>query len=143
MNFVSWLIYIAEVLPNVSDMLFGLFLTALIISGIVAFTCIVVYQDIKSREDRDYYSDRQKLTLKEGAKNTLKLLKKVINFAVLSFIVVLVSLLIPSSTTIYMIAASEMGEEVIKTPEVSETFSKLNEILQFKIHEAHKELTSE
>lgn len=67
--------------------------------------------------------------------NDLKAIQLTTNIArkwwIFSFICIIIGNLTPSQNTFYLIAASEMGEEAVKTPE----FSKLKTILNNKLDE--------
>jgi len=101
MNNLSWLIYFAEVAGNIK--FFFNF------AGILVFlTCLYVM--ISSYIEDQFYD---------------KNWKKVIISTAFGAILVIVSLIVPSQKVIYMIAASEVGEQVIKTPEAKEVFDSL------------------
>lgn len=48
------------------------------------------------------------------------------------------SLLTPSSKTIYMIAASEAGETIVTSPEAREIFDDLKEVIKLKLKQELK-----
>lgn len=49
------------------------------------------------------------------------------------------AVLIPSKNTIYLIAGSEIGEQVVKSPEAQQMFSDIREVIQQQIKELKKE----
>lgn len=59
-----------------------------------------------------------------------------LRFLVSGLVLCLLSLLIPESTTVYLIASSEFGEQVVDTPQAQELFDNIFELLQAKLQEA-------
>ena len=57
------------------------------------------------------------------------------NYLFMSIIAILISTIIPSQNTIYLIAGSEIGETVITSPENVETMSKVRELVNTKLDE--------
>lgn len=133
MNTLSWLIYGAEVIDNLQILCaVGLFLlgitfcAAFLGRGITSET--VVSSDFPTESDpqgtRDY---RQWIFFKNIT--TSKLLYLCVLFCIL------VVVFLPSSRTLYMIAASEVGETVVTNPETIEVFNDLKSIIKNKLKE--------
>ena len=53
----------------------------------------------------------------------------------LTIVALLIGLAVPTSTTIYMIAASEAGEAVVSSPEAKEMLGDLKEIIRKRLKE--------
>ena len=49
------------------------------------------------------------------------------------------STLVPSERTMYMIAASEIGETIVTSPEAEEVFGELKDTILFKLNELQGE----
>jgi len=103
MNNLSWLIYFAEVVNN-----FNAFIG---ISCGLAILCILFYMLFSAIE--------------ETSMNPKGKWKKGLRYIWIPFLFLGISCFIPSGNTIYMLAASEVGEQVIKTPEAKEVFDSL------------------
>lgn len=114
MNNLSWMIYAADVLGNLRN----LFTACAIMSGLAV--CAISLAYAIGQADGD---------VEEGSwKKPLRLLPLVFVFA-------LMAVLSPSSSTIYMIAASEAGETVVTSPEAKEIFSDLKSVIKSKLKE--------
>lgn len=108
MNNLSWFLYLAEVFPRLSALGFVL--------GLV--TCLLMLCFIDPM-------------FTEGSK---KAGKPILTGLLLTFVFsVTLAVFIPSKDTIYLIAASEAGEMVVKTPEAQEVLSDLKEILNVQL----------
>ena len=118
MNRLSWLLYAADVIPNIGS--FFIMLAVWIGTGcVVAFIAGTIM-----RNDSGYsYNKGEKAErmLSDG----YALQKKAYSFLFLIPVVAIVGIAIPSKTTIYMIAASEMGETAVTNPEVREIFDAM------------------
>ncbi len=57
---------------------------------------------------------------------------------IFAFVGIFLLSLVPSKETFYLIAASEAGEMVVKTPEAQEIMSSLREILNVQLEELKK-----
>lgn len=114
MNDLSLLLYFADVLGGLSKFLLFVGVVLLSVAGVTVFVgCMEM--SVNSRhgpENNDYIRG------KEWRDFGLKYLW-------VAVVAVVVSLLMPSRETMYMIAASEVGEEAIQTPE----FAKMRKIL--------------
>lgn len=129
MNTLSILLYLANVLPSVAMFL-----------GVVSFTCLGAYIATKvityiaHAENRDSsYSPRKAERAEAYFNSKDPFLNPWVVAGLLS--VFLFSHLIPSERTIYLIAASEMGEVVVTDPETVEIFDLLKETVKTKLEE--------
>ena len=118
MNTLSWLIYAADVLPSV-----GTFMG--IIGGILlvflAVWAFFLAGPMASMERQETANDLRSFSL------------KLVKLMWLPGVVLMTSFLIPETDTIYMIAASEFGEQVATTPEAQDVFDKLQTIMSIQL----------
>lgn len=119
MNTLSWLLYGADVLNNL-----GTFFTVIgIVSLIIAIPTtlcgyIIVWDIKKDRSSNEIWFEPRKYV------RIVAILALVVGIALN-----LISIIIPSKQTMYMIAASEMGEVVIKSDEGAEIYNELKAIV--------------
>lgn len=112
MNSLSWLLYFADVVGNLS-----VFFLMIAIAGVI----VVVFPIIPAMIiEKDYDWGRL-------ARKAFCILLPII------FICGLLSALSPSRDTVYMIAASEAGEEVVNNPEVRELMGDTLKLIRQKI----------
>jgi len=111
------MLYIAEVVGRLAP-LFGMGTVLLIFAGGFSFLAAAEPTNLNSR---------QIISVRKTAKRLL----------LFATFLAIVACLLPSKGTIYMIAASEAGEQVIKTPEAREMF----EALRLRIMEELKVVT--
>lgn len=116
MNSLSWFMYWAGVVGS-----FNMFIGIIFIFACFVFPIAAVLIGIND----DYRDDIQTARLWEKYRQAL--------FA--SLIIFALSNFIPSQKTLYMIAASEMGEEVLKTDEANKLRIILNDKLDEMLHE--------
>ena len=124
MNALSWFIYFADVLPNVTTAAgFVLFWMIFAIAGATVFRVIA-----QSLSDKDLGPS------KEDAERIRKLSKTLFAWA---FVITAIStslwVLLPSKEALYMIAASEAGETVVSSPEGKEILQDLREVLDAQL----------
>ena len=115
MNQLSWLIYLAEVSEKLSDVFIGLAVILGIGAGAYAFLGSLFASD-QDQPMRPYV---------QGG----------IKIACAAALCSLVAVLIPSSKTVYMIAASEAGETIVTSPEAKEMLSDLRGLIRRKLKE--------
>lgn len=120
MNSLSWMIYVADCVGGL-----GKIATIFTVASLVASVAGLIMAGPISWE---FYGDEEKAMRTNG----LALLRKGI---VGAFICSLLVCLIPSTSTIYAIAASEYGEDVLKTPEASKARVALNAWLDKQIEQ--------
>jgi len=114
-NNLSWLIYIAEVVPNLGS--FCVFLA--VVSGCLVVLIMVV--TVLTIVDED-----------ETARKFLKI--KPIKFVPIFFLFVSTgSILTPSKEALYLIAASEAGEVAVTSPEGQEILNDLQQVLKAQL----------
>ena len=114
MNTLSWLIYFGDVLDGLGKLL--MFVVAVLFLGSTAFvggTCLWAMDRFDGLAERRWTASR---------KLWLRLLKWNLPLLV---VFALFTILVPSKTTFYMIAASEVGETTVKTPEAQVILDKL------------------
>lgn len=121
MNSLSWLLYLADVFGDLEVVMWilavplgaggGIFLVATIIS------------------------------LAEGDNEEIaKVMRRLTGWIIFAFILCSVMIaVIPSKTTMYAVAASEMGEELMKTPTATKAVKALDAWLDKQIAETTKE----
>lgn len=112
MNNLSWLLYIADVIGNLGP--------AFVILGCV--TIVVAFLA---------------LLITEGESGV----KGIIISIIVGVILLVTAAFIPSKETVYAIAASEMGEELLKTPTAAKATKALDSWLDKQITEQTKEVT--
>lgn len=118
MNTVSYLIYLTHVLPTLGT-IFGVAAAAL---GIVTSVTFVFFLVAKG-EASSYRATEDDKRLPVTALSVLK-------FVTIGFIVSsILTVIFPNQQTMYMIAASELGEEVIASPEAKQLYQDLREVL--------------
>jgi hypothetical protein len=125
MNSLSWLVYAADVVPRI-----GVALIILAV-GTAGLAGILVAVGGSMREYRDYGDPRHVA----GRALQRKALTRVLPFVAP---LLLFAVVIPGKSTILMIAASEVGETVVKTPEAQEIFSDLKTILKQQLEALKK-----
>src|SRR5688572_4893291 len=124
MNNLSWMIYFAGVCDSTA---FATgFLSCMLFIAVIGLT--VAY--IVGKSDPD---DSECQSVGRVGKAGLKIAMPV------WIVCVLLSWLLPSKETVYAIAASEMGEEVIKTPEAAKARQALNAWLDKQIGDVKPE----
>lgn len=128
MNSLSWMIYLAEVAGSMSS-----FLTLTSIgSGFVAIGAAVTWMitdgkpHVLSWEDREQKYERF-AAINDRAKTTIKPALAAMLAAGA------VATILPSKSTVYAIAASEMGEQVINTPTAGKAIKALDAWLDRQI----------
>lgn len=117
MNELSWILYLAETLPEFAGWMkfFG------IVLGIV-FVIMTVILFVMAMEDED--------TAKDYGKAYAKCWKVLGPWTIVA---ILLSTLIPPTTTFYLIAGSEMGEAALKTEAAQKVEDYLTRLLEEKV----------
>lgn len=118
MNNLSWFLYLTEVLNS-----FGTFLSIVGVFSLIAFGLTVFFITV---ENSSYYR-----------KEKLPYPKKIYFFSALASIGL--ATFFPAKETMYAIAASEMGEEVLKSETANKAQQALNAWLDEQIKSAKKE----
>lgn len=135
MNDLSWIIFWADVAPQISNAICYIAFLLMIITGFIA---IIGLSD--SFGDARYNSDNQP----ENSDARLAIRCRKLWFLPVLFLTLWVSsFMVPSDKeTYYAIAASEVGEEILKTPEVGKARQALNNWLDEQITD-EKETTDD
>lgn len=145
MNQLSWLLYIANVAGTLSTitMLTSILTTAL--SLFVFFVWVSCkdygmeeYQARRSSYDKPTLYIRTPEDLKAGRdflKTTKRIWKTSLSVAIVSLGLFILT---PRAETVYAIAASEMGEQILKTPTASKAIKALESWLDKQIRENSK-----
>lgn len=120
MNNLSWFIYLADVLSDLDGVFFFFATVSGLFGGVAVFvTCMIAIEG---------YGDEQDMWLRRMTTASVSL--------VITMIVsIIISVIIPSKTTFYAIAASEMGEQLIKTPTANKAMKALDAWLDKQIDE--------
>lgn len=122
MNSLSWILYLADAASKLSVIA----ATATIVGGIFAAILLVVYlitSGFASGGDED--------ALKFAT--FIRPVAKWFAFVVVGF--GLVYAVVPSSSTLYLIAASEAGEAVVTAPGTKELFGDLTAVIKKRLKE--------
>lgn len=125
MNRLSWMIYLADVCSNIGFPA-GVFSILGVIAGVVSTIIKAISKAGESEDDKIAYAVSTSIQ------------RCAMPVAIIS---IALSILAPSKDTVYAIAASEMGEEVLKSPEVSKARQALSAWLDKQIGEPKKEQT--
>lgn len=115
MNNLSWFIYLADVVQGVKPLL--------IVPSIIGLVTIAVWIICIASEnsERRPYKGMESIEYPKFWIFTVIIIS-LFNFTLASFI--------PSKETIYLIAGSEAGEMVVKSPEAQEILSDVKEVLK-------------
>jgi len=128
MNELSWLIYAADVAGSLKTVS-----TVGVVLGVASIaTSIVVWQ---SNSDAQYIwsTDDKDKVLCSRATNRDAAIKAGRISAVVAIVSLVFTIISPSSNTIYAIAASEMGEEIITSPTATKAVKALDAWLDRQI----------
>lgn len=121
MNSLSWLIYFASIISGFKALFLFLSIVCCIII-IVAWIARVANPEEYNRHIREAATKWTNWR----------------SIYVYSILFLLACIVIPTSSTMYMIAASELGETVVKSPEAIELFDQLKQLIKQKITEELK-----
>lgn len=116
MNALSWFLYAADVLSKIGMMFGGIGALSLILGVIFVIPGYMVVWTAYS------YSDKDQINKSKAAFAWLAP-----RMIASGFILLMISMTIPAKQTMYMIAASEMGEMVVQTEQAQEVFSELKD----------------
>lgn len=112
MNGLSWILYLTDVLTKFND-----FMTPMLVATAVFVIGPMIFCSVYYETDCDYTNNKRVYTKTFPLKHLSWHLRWVFPIWVIMFSFVL---LIPSKETIYMIAASQVGEQIIQLQEVQE-----------------------
>lgn len=128
MNNLSWLIYLAEVLPSVASLVsfisYLLFFSFGVIIAIKALYKLGKTDSLHKNHFPDEYEEGMKINVLEGWQ-----------WVFVPIALSLVSVLIPSKETIYLIAGSEVGEVVVNSPEAKEIVDDIREVIKAQLEQ--------
>lgn len=131
MNSLSWMIYLADVAGGASK-----FLAVLIILSIICLIGGIVASGLTTGGPafRSWHDDEDKASIRATFAWWQEASKKALRWAPRVLIVAFsVQMLIPASVTIYAIAASEYGEEILKSPTADKAVKALDAWLDRQI----------
>lgn len=128
MNSLSWMLYAADAVGGIAFVVSAL--------GLFAFTygmwMYVFSYTRPDREERHVYSSREDdFESRRAERVAYRPVAKRILFAGITGMVA--GALLPSSSTVYLIAASEAGETIVTSPEAKEVFDDLKTIIKSKL----------
>jgi hypothetical protein len=126
MNTLSWMIYGAEVFSRLCPIIGfgGVFILLVSISCVVCGVVPWSYYSWDNAEHR-IACEAMRSKLRTGGRRG----------AIFGVVFIFFASVIPSSTTIYLIAASEAGEAVVTSPEAREMMNDLKGIIRKKLKE--------
>lgn len=124
MNGLSWLIYLADMSGTAKAV------SMMVIAGCAAVSIVGFILGLSARDNLSWSHLRDKADWDALARERMKLWRHVLPYAIGAAIVLVV---FPSTQTIYAIAASEMGEEVIKSPTAGKAVKALDAWLDQQI----------
>lgn len=123
MNTLSWFLYLASVLPKFGDML-GIIGTLVLIAGVI----FIVPGHLFPWNFSASYTPKE-----EVARSRDKFAYLSTRMVIMGLVFLALSNLIPSTRTFYMIAASEMGEVVVKSDEAKELMNELKDTITYQL----------
>ena len=121
MNQLSWLIYWADAAPSLASFI-----------CVLGFLMFVASSAIVLLGATDFFTDAVN---NPGLQPMARRFRSFWWMPVLSFALWGASFLVPSKDTFYLIAASEMGEKAIQTPEFTKLRGVLNKFLDEQLDE--------
>jgi len=125
MNNLSLILYFADVLENLQELLGWVFGITMFVSMTAYSMCLGPWAtDCRDTEDPI------KIRLRKASVKTF----------IISFFFVLVAVMIPKSSTMYMMAASETGEELVKNPDAQEILGDVTQIIKKKLKQQLQDL---
>lgn len=127
MNSLSWLLYFAGIAGPLSNALTNLAILGFVVIVIATIAGATLYG---FASERSRYDSEDTKAAKDGVKASLrKALKQLPRWVVLPVIFSIVGAAIPPKETLYLIAASEVGETVVTSPTMTKAIDALNRLL--------------
>lgn len=126
MNNLSWFLYLADILPKL--LLFPVVITGAMLVVFIA-TAGITYLCGVDDTGYGYLQERGEERKRKG----LAIGKSVVPYIFLWLLFVTIHNMIPSRETFYLIAGSELGEQVVKTPEAREIFEDIKAVIKQQI----------
>lgn len=124
MNNLSWFLYFADIAP-------GLLVPFIITSAVCSVLWITGNIGIYAVAG-DAYDKAWGKQVQDRCANRLKGWLTYV-FILTWVVTVFIQSLIPSRETFYLIAGSELGEQVVKTPEAQEIFNDIRKVIKQQI----------
>lgn len=121
MNDLSLLLYFAEVLNNV-----GIAITVLSLVGGIAAVGVMIPSAVTMQGNRKYNTQDH---LDDDYSSARAWFQRSSRWSIVALCAFVLAMFLPSKQTVYLIAASEVGEETIQTPEFKKVRQLLNEYL--------------
>lgn len=133
MNSLSWLIYLAEVIPTITNMMV-LVICIITVTYIILWIARGVFRS--DLQDYEFPCDQRPLGSADyrGWQSLKNMTGRKLPYAIVIILMIIVALS-PSSRTIYMIAASEIGEKVVTSPDAVEMLDDLKVIIKNRLKE--------
>jgi hypothetical protein len=120
MNMLSWLLYVADVVSNISGFI--------IFGAVVLFAFPVILWTAYAIRRSDWYDSPTYYKARNVPVPTQP--KHTVKYIFGAVVCSLIAVALPSKTTIYLIAASELGEKVITGPDSQKTLTLLQQRIQ-------------
>lgn len=98
MNTLSWLIYFAELVHNLTFIAFLISIVCFLIWSIARFCFIFFHERMITKEDQKYLPSS--------------------NYLIVGFILLCIAKVLPSKNTVMLIAASEVGQHLVTSERV-------------------------
>ena len=128
MNTLSFLLYLIHVVPTAATLSLALGIVCLLLGGVYKAMSYENYG--KTREGR--WSEEDPKKYKNLYEQYTSVSKKLLTTGIVCIALVI---LLPKEKTMYLIAASEIGEEVISMPETQEIYNDIRAVLKSYIKE--------
>lgn len=127
MNSLSWLLYFAGIAGPLTSALALVAWILVVVLGLSAFAGGISYALFSETSTYDSADVKSSKLIKKAA--VLKWLKGLPKLLAVPCVCFLLSGLIPPKETLYLIAASEVGEEVVTSPTMTKAIDALNRLL--------------
>lgn len=135
MNTLSWLLYLSEVVGRIGNAT-----SAVAVFGGIAGVFLFVVGRIIPWTDWSWDNEETKKSKREAREKAGNVGRSLIFIAVVCLMIAAVT---PSKQTIYLIAASEAGEVVVKSDEAKEIMSGLRDIIKDQMSKNLPKTTAE
>lgn len=131
MNLLSVILYFADIAANVMGVISGI--GYVLISGFVVFNMYKVISVINHNIEHEYHH------CDESSRKHGFVCKP---WLIIGLVMIIISNFIPTKQTMYMIAASEIGETIVLSPEMTETMVKVKTVVDLKLDDVISELSN-
>jgi len=126
MNSLSWLLYFAGIAGPLSSALNQLAVIMLLGFAAAVVAGLITYASTSTSSYDDEDDRKTKAQIRGVVNKYAKILPK---WLALPLICMVVSSVIPPKETLYLIAASEVGEQVVTSPTMTKAIDALNRLL--------------